>query len=325
MQHIALCTSRALRSMLTGCEHGGTAGSSRVDSDRQPHLERRHVVAARLRRRGVVRGDAAHLRPRQLRVLPELRVQAPQQHHLCSSCTQQTLPTSRVRSRKRGCTCVYGLMLQAKCWIVHTVLTETFVEDLLLWKARFVPGTHLPQAGLLDPDQELLGEAALAAGHGRRPLLQHQHPAGGVQIQFQRGGGAAVACKCVEAEAGQHVAALQVADERQLRRGDEEVHRKLPDIADRDGGLRTARESDERSVGATPSLCSDCACRGDPHRGKRESLEVPLLLSHVIELHGEREQRRQLRSRNRTALLSKLTRAGVRATPSVILRVRLLL
>ncbi len=105
-----------------------------------------------------------------------------------------------------------------------------------------MPVSHPLQAGLPDPVQQLLGEAALAAGHGRRPLLQHQHPAGGVQVQFQRGGGAAVAFERVEAEAGQHVAALQVADERQLRRGDQEVHHKLPDIADGDGGLRTARE-----------------------------------------------------------------------------------
>ena len=113
-----------------------------------------------------------------------------------------------------------------------------------------MPGSHLPQALLLDPVQELLSEAPLAAGHRRRPLLQHQHPTGSVQVQFQGGGGAAIGFESVQAEAGQHVAALQVADERQLRRRNQEVDRELADVADGDGGLRTAARTSEQSMGA---------------------------------------------------------------------------
>ncbi len=47
--------------------------------------------------------------------------------------------------------------------------------------------------------------------------------------------------------------------------------------------------SGEHSVGAirSPLQCM-CLPRHDPHREQSESLEVPMFVSHAIELHGER-------------------------------------
>lgn len=94
----------------------------------------------------------------------------------------------------------------------------------------------------------------LAAGERRGPLLHHNKASFGVRHHIKREMKRAISPECVQPHARLQMLALQVADQRQVQSGNQQVRCELANISD---GLSSLRETDRNEQSYIPPLKAD--------------------------------------------------------------------